>query len=254
MSIPYRVLEFYPFRKIAVLLHTLLSRPIVIEVHGLKIAFPPHMLEPTLRNIEHIVLDHEYMEYLIEDCHVLTDIGAGIGLFTAYLSKVTNLRKAFLIEANRSLVPYIDLNMKLNAVPQYTIINRAVCIEPGAREITLYVCNDGYASSTKLIHVLNHCSGYTTQRARCLDSKALCRILELSDTVKIDIEGVELTFLTHYRSCLSKVRNLIIEVHTDLIDHQRVAQILEDMGFKLVIHISTESPQQITILARSRRT
>ena len=49
--------------------------------------------------------------------------------------------------------------------------------------------------------------------------------------LKCDIEGSELTFLETYRSELSAVRSIVIELHKDLCDTQRCIQILDAAGF-----------------------
>lgn len=248
-----KTLKFFPLRTLVKALHKLLSIPIIVSFSGLKIVFPPDMLDAVIRNIEHVMLDHEYMEYLISDCRTLLDIGAGIGIFTIYMNKLTKLNRVFLIEANPELIPFIDLNLRLNNVDNYTILNKAVCLS-SSTHATLYACKDSFASSLILSHVAMHCSHYKELRVPCIDPSILCSLMRRSDTVKIDVEGAELATLRICRDALTSVKNLVVEVHTDIADPHAIASLLESMNFNVVIHTSTESPYQITILAINRRT
>jgi FkbM family methyltransferase len=140
----------------------------------------------------------------------ILEMGAGSGLVGAVLARNCNPKSVLSIEANPDLIASINALYLHNGLSDIiSVMNKVVLTDPDApSEIEFFVRGNFLGSS--LID-----SGRRTRAVTVpvLRYDALCEAYP-HDTIMMDIEGGELTFLRH--ADLSKINLFIAEMHRDV--------------------------------------
>lgn len=139
---------------------------------------------------------------LIETCRTVVDLGANRGAFSSMMTPFAT--RIVAVEANSSLVPIIQHNLRLNGIT-----------EPRVEAVFVGAGGDMAAVGSAVV---------------ALSTLFDRHDLQVVDFLKIDIEGSEFG-LFQAPSWLSRVQNLSMEVHPKHGDPQVILEVLENAGF-----------------------
>ena len=150
------------------------------------------------------------------------DVGAFIGWHTLYAYRILRKRKVFkIITVEPDPDNYRELEKKVGSIQDIQLVNEAVFFRDG-EEIDFHVGkrgHSGFADAGILFPTEWHIEdGFLTgERIRVktvrLDTLIKRFGLEGVDLIKMDIEGAEYPILTDPSLDLSKVENMVVEVH-----------------------------------------
>jgi FkbM family methyltransferase len=153
------------------------------------------------------------------------ELGAAVGLISAFAAKRPGVRRVVAVEANPRLVPIARRTHELNGTaPLVELVNAVVVNSPGG-EAEFYLHEEFWASSTS--------PRPRAERVR-LPARSLESLLAevRPDVLIVDIEGGEAGLFEGTR--LTGVRTVIVEVHRDVIGPEGVARTfahLAEAGF-----------------------
>lgn len=161
---------------------------------------------------------------------VVLEVGAGLGLVSAYCAKRLGSGRVFAFEANPDLEPYIRETYALNQV-QPTL---EVCaVGASAGRVTLYRARDLWGSSVMR----------SSGRARPVEVpvKALSEIVRRvrPTLLVVDAEGAESELFD--RADLPTVNTIVLELHERMIgaaNARRVRATLAALGFEEILGLS----------------
>ncbi len=173
---------------------------------------------------QEIILENEYfiVEEILKRCKtgnpVILDLGANIGLFslfTLFLNPETSLLS---VEASENTYQMLSRNRGLNGSYDWKTENAAVSNSDG------YLTFEEGAVSTsgKLSSAGN--TKVKSVRLKSLLEKYQDDIL----LVKMDIEGAEEDVISDSKNLLSRIKNLIIEIHPNICSEEKVLSILRE--------------------------
>jgi len=198
----------------------------VVTVAGVQIRVGPHMSPQVARTVSRGRYEQDELrliEQVLSPGDVVLEVGAGIGLVSAYCAKRLGSSRVFAYEANPDLEACIRETYSLNQV-QPTLEMCAVGADTG--KVTLYRSEDLWASS-----VLR-----PGGRVRPVEVpvKALSEIAQLVQPTLliVDVEGAESELF--HRAHLPTVSRIILELHERVIgtaSARRVRSTLAAMGF-----------------------
>ena len=173
------------------------------------------------------------------------DVGAFIGWHTLYAYRILRKRKVFkIITVEPDPDNYRELEKKVGSIQDIQLVNEAVFFRDG-EEIDFHVGkrgHSGFADAGSLFPTEWHIEdGFLTgERIRVktvrLDTLIKRFGLERVDLVKMDIEGAEYPVLTDPSLDLSRVENMVVEVHYRYgsRESREIMRALATHGFKLV--------------------
>ena len=208
-------------------------RPIV-TVAGVKIRLGRHMSPQVERTVSRGRYEQDecrLIEQVLSPADVVLEVGAGLGLISAYCAKRLGSSRVFAYEANPDLEACIRETYSLNEV-QPTLDMCAVGADAG--KVTLFRSEDLWASS-----VLRP-SGKV--RPVEVPVKALSEIVQLvrATLLIVDVEGAESELFD--RAHLPTVSRIILELHEWVIGTagaRRVRSTLSAIGFEELPDLST---------------
>lgn len=156
-----------------------------------------------------------------ESFHLVCDVGAHIGLFTLKMSKQAPNSRIIAIEPNPTNFSFLTRNIRINGLAsRVSPLNVAAGKKRKKALLFTNYISRGDASMKKW-----HDAG-TYGRSE-IDEVPLAEILSNAqsvDLMKIDVEGMEEEVLDGLRDQNSKVRRVVIEIHTSIV---HVADIFE---------------------------
>jgi FkbM family methyltransferase len=190
---------------------------------GKKVFFKP---EDELA-LKEVLVDKEYdflSEYINDiDKPLVLDIGAHIGTFGIWLLSKNQTAQILSVEANPYTLETLLSNMGEypEAQTNWTIIHAAGHNEDGA---IISLSNCGPSMGHKIIE-----GGDIDVAGITLESliQQLGGTDSVIDLVKIDIEGSEERFICERPDVLTRIRVLVIELHSDLCDTNKVMSCLK---------------------------
>jgi FkbM family methyltransferase len=202
---------------------------------------------------------------VLKDGQTFVDIGAFLGFHTLYAYKILRSKKHYKIIAVEPYPPnYNILKRKIDRIKAKNIIlvDEAIYIKDDT-EVEFYrggLCNwfgcgespSGSVLPTKQYRRGDYSSdGVLRVRTVRLDSLINRFGLKRVDLVKMDIEGAEYHVLTDPTLDLSKVENLIVEVHYDYRSREsrEIIDTLTRKGFKIVPLYPNYTPKRYHLLA-----
>jgi FkbM family methyltransferase len=201
----------------------------------------------------------------LKDGQTFIDVGAFLGFHTLYAYKILRSKKHYKIIAVEPYPPnYNILKRKIDRIKAKNIIlvDEAIYIK-NATEVEFYrggLCNwfgcgespSGSVLPTKQYKRGDYSSdGVLRVRTVRLDSLINRFGLKRVDLIKMDIEGAEYHVLTDPTLDLSKVENLIVEVHYNYMSREshEIIGALTRKGFKIVPLYPNRTPKSYHLLA-----
>jgi len=235
------------YLRIVANLHALLHIDMFLRINEFRFILPHFLLPRILDNVEHVVLNREYMlvkRVAPNNNDIVLDVGACIGLYTAIAGRRS--RHIVAVEPLRILAPYIKRNAELNNVRNLSIVNAAVAPRTGWCRFYIgrYLLNSSLLKS----YVDDVCGVERVEEVRCISINTMLKIYRPT-LVKLDVEGLELDLLKASIDALQSVEKLVIEVHTNVVDLNEVVNLLEELGYTIAIYTSSEEPFQVMVYA-----
>ena len=136
---------------------------------------------------------------------VVVDVGANVGSFAVWVSKMPLVREVYAYEPSLLNFEYLKKNIMLNDV-KVKIFNFGLGT-PGQRELNI---NDVNCGSFSMYHGE---AGKEKIICKSLQSVFTDNNLTEIDWLKCDAEGAEWEFLFEGEALLSKIKNIVMEVH-----------------------------------------
>lgn len=218
----------------------------------LRFLIPTLYFEEALTNLEHVLYSCDYFALQETRPHLggnIIDAGAFLGFYTA-ASFVISKGEGFIhcIEPNVHVLPFLHENIRLNKVAKAKVLPLAICPTSGTQKI--FIAEHPAVSSMLKDHVEYHSRIIGVLEVKCVKLSSLLDYLESAQLLKLDIEGLELDVLREALGELRRVKRLVVEVHTDVVDLNEVEITLEKAGFsRFFIFASSEMPSQIILHA-----
>ena len=137
------------------------------------------------------------------DCPVIFDCGAHIGLASLYFATKYPNSQIHAFEADPAIANMLSDNIKSFNLKNVTVYNKAVWINEDGVNFTQSGDDSGFINKEEL------------KGPGKVPSISLKKILENQhvDLLKLDIEGAEYQVINDCRQVLSNVKNIIVEVH-----------------------------------------
>jgi FkbM family methyltransferase len=143
---------------------------------------------------------------------VVIDAGANVGLFTLRAALwVGKQGKVVAVEVDPSMSELLMQNVQRNGLCNVTVVTKALSDISGEVDIPGFPAKVESTTLDNLVEALG---------------------LDHVDGLKMDIEGFELRALRASRKTLTKVRRLVVETHSQEMDHQ-TKLLLESLGFRI---------------------
>jgi FkbM family methyltransferase len=154
----------------------------------------------------------QYSQLQIRSGDVVVDAGANVGDFTLLAAaKVGATGRVIAVEPNAKALTYLDHNLAINRVPNVEIVRGFL----GANVGRVSRIDKGTYSSI----VPENSHGVSKGEQTTLDEIARQKQIDHFDIVKMDVEGSEVDALNGC-SDFSKVRELVIEVHSVVLESE----------------------------------
>ena len=166
---------------------------------------------------------------------VVVDVGAHVGKYTLYASKLAKKGKIIAIEPNKESFKTLIENLKLNNCKNVKAYNVATFDKKC--KLKLWVTKDEGRSSV----IEKRGNNFEIVTAFSLSHILEDNKIKKVDWMKIDVEGAEIKVLKGAEKFLRKTKNLIVEVQDK--NEERVLKILRN-HFKKIKIISKERDQK----------
>jgi FkbM family methyltransferase len=186
--------------------------------------------EPVFLNYEEFFIDGIYDSYDLDNCKVVFDIGANVGLWTKYILS-RNAKKVYCFEPNKKAL--VHLNKSLNTDSNTIIIDKAIYKENTS--LSFYV-NEENSLVSSLIAESGHAPSYNVN-AITLDEAIKNSNEGKIDLIKIDVEGAEFGIIKSLsKETAEKIDSFLIEYHDFYFENgmeqvNDMIQKLENLGF-----------------------
>jgi len=166
---------------------------------------------------------------------VVVDVGAHVGKYTLYASKLAKRGKIIAVEPNKESFKTLIENLKLNNCKNVKAYNVAAFDKKC--KLMLWVTKDEGRSSV----IEERSNNFEIVTAFPLSHILEDNKIKKVDWMKIDVEGAEIKVLKGAEKFLRKTKNLIVEVQDE--NEERVPKILRN-HFKKIKTISIERDQK----------
>jgi len=202
--------------------------------NGLVLASPAD--EPLLTLFQEVWVDRCYdLEgYTIAPGHVIIDIGANVGVFSAWAASVSPDVRVVALEPSPRMCTFLRRNLSLNRLHNVTVVEQACGGKRG--EVTLYTRGHGGLNS---IYCQDNLASRFEPMARVpmvtLDDVFDCFGLSRCDLLKIDCEGAEYEIILNASDgTLEKIARVAMEYHVGLNEYvpEDLVRRLAAMGFE----------------------
>ncbi len=149
----------------------------------------------------------------------VVDLGANVGVFTVLAARLA--RHVVSVEAQWGFIQELMSNVRKNGCSDRVMIEWGIM---GARA--------GVFSNRRGLESASHYEGKEPPRLS-MDDLLLRHRMEKVDLLKIDIEGSEFDLFATPASWLTRIRRLVMEVHSQWGDVNRLAESLVENGFRV---------------------
>jgi FkbM family methyltransferase len=188
--------------------------------------------EPIFLNYEEFFIDGIYDSYDLDNCKVVFDIGANVGLWTKYILS-RNAKKVYCFEPNKKALLHLEKSLKNDK--NITIIDKAIYKENAS--LKFYI-NEENSLISSLIAESGHSPSYDVS-AITLEEAIKNSNEEKIDLIKIDVEGVEFGIIdTLSKEIVEKIDSFLIEYHDFYFENgmgkvENMIKKLKELGFKV---------------------
>ncbi|HAW20137.1 MAG TPA: hypothetical protein DCX14_08145 [Flavobacteriales bacterium] len=222
-------------------------------INGIKLPTPNEIVSSTIKQKindgSYESLEARQLALIMQDGDRLLEIGAGLGYISAYCSKLVELEECTVLEANPKLIPIIRKTHEINGVRSN--IHNVVALTKESSHwnsastegtVEFHINEDFWESSVsgnprslETVHV----------RAQNIDLV----VDNTAPTVIVcDIEGGELDIFES--ADLSKVRNILMEVHQNIIGLDGVDRITKNLADKGLYYDPNFSVGHVLVYSR----
>jgi len=169
--------------------------------------------------LKEVLVDEEYhfLQNSLKNIHkpIILDIGAHIGTFALWCLKQNPNAKILSVEADPKTYKILEKNSCSQNKINWTCINRAAWVDGSL--LAFYDVGDAMS---------HRVSKEGSVKVKGITLKEIIKKINNIeiDILKIDIEGAEEKFICSNPEHLSKIKNLIIELHPQLCDVDSVRQ------------------------------
>jgi FkbM family methyltransferase len=165
----------------------------------------------------------------------ILDLGANIGLSILYFKMLCPKAQITAFEADPRIFSYLEHNIKSNGYSDVALVNKAIWYE----NVSLQFSPEGGDGGR-----IAWDGEKSTVEVQAQDIRQLLKGRTV-DFLKMDIEGAENSILPACHDCLSAVRNIFVEYHSRVDEHQyldKVISVLAEAGFRLHLQSAFCSP------------
>jgi FkbM family methyltransferase len=175
---------------------------------------------------------------------VVYDIGANVGYFSLLAAVLTGPQgQVVAFEPLPRNVAFLNKHIAINCLDNIKLIEAAVSDREGKAAFTL-------GASTAMGHIGE--TGEIEVALVSLDALLDKGVIKPPDTIKIDVEGAEFEVLKGARNILSQYRPILfLDTHHREV-HQKVIQLLSDMGYQFTILDGKTLAETKEIIARPK--
>ena len=207
--------------------------PVVLKLPlGLKALCSLDMLLETWRNILHVFYYRDYEQvpgFTPRKGWIVVDVGAYLGLYTLRAAKLVGEEGLVVaVEPLERSFKLLAANVRLNGLGNVAALRRCVASKEGVRK--LYV-PERLVNATLVRRYAEAMGGIR----RAIKAQAIT----LPDILK-RVDPVDLLKP-------SRVRRVVVEVHTDVANPRSVASILEEEGYEVAIYLPESAPAQAIV-------
>jgi FkbM family methyltransferase len=199
--------------------------------------------------IKSVLLEREYVfmnNMFKKDMQVsIIDIGANIGTFSLYMLSLYPRATIYSFEPSGETFCQLRTNMLLNSNSDWHVFQYALWKEAG------YVGFENRAYSTSSAIETGKSANETIPAMNLEGIFSVCKRASV-DLMKMDIEGAEEAVICGSRECLKKVKNLIVELHTDKCGRGAAFGVLKDV-YKYVDIIPNPAKKKPLIFASNEK-
>lgn len=198
------------------------------------------------RIISEIYKNSCYARPTISECDTVIDVGAHIGLFTAYAAKRCPCGLVIAIEPAALNLEILYENIGLNKLTNVKVYECAVADRPGNEKLfslgdsALYTFHPTQKTSELLSEVVP---------VKTLDEIFKAETLSVCHLLKIDVERSEWQVLQGAPQTLKATKQVIMEISKDIDSGlpKQIIRFLGSMGF--ICSVEAETPGAITLYA-----
>jgi FkbM family methyltransferase len=159
---------------------------------------------------------------------VIIDCGAHIGLYSLKMAR-SDCRVISIEPENRNF-QYLTLNIRLNKFAEKILpLKLAVSDRNGFTPLM--------KTENSTTHSIVHADNYVeTETVKTISLDTLIHKLQLDsvDILKLDVEGAELLALKGLRNEAMKVKNIVLEVHTNMVKIEDIVLELNSKNFVII--------------------
>jgi FkbM family methyltransferase len=158
---------------------------------------------------------------------VFLDIGAFHGIFSLVFAKLNDPCKVFAFEPSHSA--FEKLKHNASAFDNIRVIHRALSNESGkikmVEEYEHFVLGEGSI-------------GKEEHEVTCFTGDSFCEDYHSIDTIKIDVEGMELKVLQGLQKTITRYKpTIFLELHCSILKEEEMNEVLKlviDSGYKII--------------------
>ncbi len=178
---------------------------------GVDVPLSPFLHEKRINRINEAKYEGQEIAgalHLVRKGDNILELGAGIGIVGAVVSKNCNPQKVVAFEANPNLIPHIRELYKINGLSRRNIVRNQVLVSGPDRPKTLpFHIHNSYLGSS-----LDGDAGRAKETVNIATADFKTVLAELKpDVLLVDIEGGELEILKYAN--LDGIRGIVIEFH-----------------------------------------
>lgn len=226
--------------------------PVVLKLPlGLKALCSLDMLLETWRNILHVFYYRDYEQvpgFTPRKGWIVVDVGAYLGLYTLRAAKLVGEEGLVVaVEPLERSFKLLAANVRLNGLGNVAALRRCVASKEGVRK--LYV-PERLVNATLVRRYAEAMGGIRRAiKAQAITLPDILKRVDPVDLLKLDVEGAEVEILESSKGWIkpSRVRRVVVEVHTDVANPRSVASILEEEGYEVAIYLPEGAPTQAIV-------
>lgn len=194
--------------------------------------------------LKEVLVDAEYgfLTDAVKSLHfpVILDVGAHIGLFSLWALHVNPTAQITSVEASPGTFRILECNVGLVQKAGWNAINRAAWKDDDTIRFA--------EAADSMSHRVSATGG---TEVKGISLTALTEGLADIDLMKVDIEGAEEAFLCVDPAALAPVKRLVVELHPQLCDTQRVRGVLQK-AFPQIVEIQGRISSKPLLYCRKR--
>jgi FkbM family methyltransferase len=220
------------------------KQTIVAELrNNFSLIIRPKSFDPVV--INEVIRDNIYALTPSLNEGVVIDVGAHIGAFSIYASRVMPKAKVFSFEPFPDNYELLTANIKLNGCSNITAFNQAISNIEGIQEFYFSDSKDFVTMSLhndRVKQLFNVEPRRIYVKTRTIEQFIQEKNIKLIDFLKLDCEGAEYNILFYCSdNLLSRIKRISMEYHTGMYDGkfmncQLMKDFLESKGF--IVHVN----------------